>query len=317
MRLIGIDEAGLGPNLGPLVVVATVWDVPDATPESFWTTFAPVLCADVAQIADEPCDDNSPSRLHIADSKAVFQPQRGHAALARGVLSFLSLCGEPPTTWGGLLAAVGRPVHEQIGPELSTDWPLPQLAPSDKSIVDRWRALAERSKFRPKQVVAQVVGPQAFNTQLVQLDNKAAVTSTVHQEVLRTALAGDLETPTLVVSDKHGGRNRYAEYLQPLCEPHLVLCHQESATLSRYRAGNVDFRFEPRAESWGPVALASMVAKFTREMAMQQINAWWQTHVPGLKPTQGYPLDARRFWSDTAEARLRLGLCETTLWRAR
>ena len=27
--LIGTDEAGYGPNLGPLVISATVWQVPD------------------------------------------------------------------------------------------------------------------------------------------------------------------------------------------------------------------------------------------------------------------------------------------------
>ena len=27
--LIGTDEAGYGPNLGPLVISATVWEVPD------------------------------------------------------------------------------------------------------------------------------------------------------------------------------------------------------------------------------------------------------------------------------------------------
>ena len=27
-RLVGMDEAGYGPNLGPLVVAATAWDTP-------------------------------------------------------------------------------------------------------------------------------------------------------------------------------------------------------------------------------------------------------------------------------------------------
>ena len=43
-RLIGMDEAGLGPNLGPLVVAVTVWDVPGSPAEfNFWKTFKSVL----------------------------------------------------------------------------------------------------------------------------------------------------------------------------------------------------------------------------------------------------------------------------------
>src|SRR4051812_40641691 len=83
-----MDEAGLGPNFGPFVSALTVWDVP-SRPKSFnfWRTFAEILTN-----APEPND----TRLHVADSKMVFQPQRGYAALERGVLSALRLLGHAP-----------------------------------------------------------------------------------------------------------------------------------------------------------------------------------------------------------------------------
>ena len=31
---------------------------------------------------------------------------------------------------------------------------------------------------------------------------------------------------------------------------------------------------------------------------MMQFNAFWQHHIPELKPTKGYPVDAKRFWDD-------------------
>ena len=43
-----------------------------------------------------------------------------------------------------------------------------------------------------------------------------------------------------------------------------------------------------------------MVAKYTREVLMHQFNHFWVKQVPGLKPTQGYPLDAKRFREDIA-----------------
>src|SRR5580704_1079308 len=42
--VIGMDEAGYGPNLGPLVLTATVWEVPGRWPKrtDFWQLFADI-----------------------------------------------------------------------------------------------------------------------------------------------------------------------------------------------------------------------------------------------------------------------------------
>ncbi|MFM9068571.1 MAG: hypothetical protein ACKOUR_14755, partial [Planctomycetota bacterium] len=61
--------------------------------------------------------------------------------------------------------------------------------------------------------------------------------------------------------------------------------------------------------------LASMVAKYLREVCMKQFNTFWQSHCPGLAPTAGYPVDARRFWSETAALRQQLGIPDHILWR--
>ena len=63
-------------------------------------------------------------------------------------------------------------------------------------------------------------------------------------------------------------------------------------------AGAVEFRFQPKGERHLPTALASMTAKYLRELAMRPFNAFWQRHVPGLAPTAGYPSDSRRFWNE-------------------
>ena len=70
--LIGMDEAGHGPNLGPFVVAATVWEVPAPAKDfDFWTAFESVLTR-----APSSCDP----RLHVADSK---QRERLERALQR------------------------------------------------------------------------------------------------------------------------------------------------------------------------------------------------------------------------------------------
>jgi ribonuclease HII len=47
-----------------------------------------------------------------------------------------------------------------------------------------------------------------------------------------------------------------------------------------------------------PIALASMVAKYLRELLMDGFNAYWHGVAPQVRPTAGYYGDARRFIQD-------------------
>ena len=76
--------------------------------------------------------------------------------------------------------------------------------------------------------------------------------------------------------------------------------------------------FRPRADAGGgPVAVASMLAKYLREVCMRQFNRYWAGHVPGLKPTAGYPVDAKRFYADIRPAMAKLGVAEAAVWRVK
>jgi hypothetical protein len=94
----------------------------------------------------------------------------------------------------------------------------------------------------------------------------------------------------------------------------------ESAKCSEYRVERLgrDVRlvFRPRAEQASlPVALASMVAKYLRELFMRQFNRFWVERVPGLIPTAGYPGDARRFYEAIRPAMKKLSMPESAVWR--
>jgi ribonuclease HII len=65
------------------------------------------------------------------------------------------------------------------------------------------------------------------------------------------------------------------------------------------------------------VALASMISKYVRELLMREFNRYWLTHVPGLKPTAGYPLDAGRYYESIRPAMAKLGIAERAVWRCR
>ena len=121
--------------------------------------------------------------------------------------------------------------------------------------------------------------------------------------------------------DKHGGRNRYAAILQHFFPDSLVEVRRETRAVSTYRwrdgRRRLEVEFRRGGESALPVALASMTAKYLRELTMGAFNAYWRRAVPGIRPTAGYPTDARRFKQDIAVQQRALGITDDLLWRSR
>ena len=125
-----------------------------------------------------------------------------------------------------------------------------------------------------------------------------------------------------VFCDKHGGRNFYGPMLQSAFPDGWVVAERESADESRYRieaiGRDVRVTIRPRADSGSvSVALASMVAKYLREVAMRQFNRFWGQHVPGLPPTAGYPVDAKRYYAAIRDAMGQLTIDDEQVWRSR
>ena len=91
MLLIATDEAGYGPKLGPLVIVATTWRLPDSMGQSPSQEELDDLFACVREPTS--CGDD---RVVINDSKAVYQ-SRGKDGL-RGLHAVVSAADD----WVGL-----------------------------------------------------------------------------------------------------------------------------------------------------------------------------------------------------------------------
>lgn len=133
------------------------------------------------------------------------------------------------------------------------------------------------------------------------------------------AVLGDAagDEPALIVADKHGGRNRYHEFLPLAFGDRFIRCREERMERSRYQVGAAEIRFETKAERHLPVALASMISKYARELSMVLFNRYWMAKLPRLKPTAGYPNDAVRFRAEIAAMQRDLGIADDILWRER
>ena len=313
--LIGMDEAGYGPNLGPLVVTVTVWEVPGA-PREF------DLWAAMADIASQ-LPTREPLRLQIADSKQVYSPGKGLAALEKSVLSALRLLGQVPQTLGELSADLNSQfsiLNSQIPPWLiGRDLPLPTEFDTSLigDIATKWLGCCRHAGVTLRAIRSEIVQPERFNSLVRECDNKALALSRLSLNLLRSVWNPDDAQPTLVICDKHGGRNRYDDLLAEVLDDRMVFAVGESRERSVYRVGSTELRFQMKAEANFPVALASLVCKYVRELSMQVFNQFWAEQVAGLKPTAGYPVDAARFRANIAEAQQRLGIIDDVLWRER
>ena len=102
----GIDEAGFGPVLGPLVVSCTSVQLPDDLVEANLWHRLRAVCTDK--------HTGRAGRMVIADSKAVHRPGSGLGPLERPVLVTLAAAGHAVTSWRGLLQLVAPETVPQL-----------------------------------------------------------------------------------------------------------------------------------------------------------------------------------------------------------
>lgn len=306
--VIGIDEAGLGPNLGPFVVTAIAWEVPDCPRAFDWDA---ALC-DVVTNDPTLCD----GRMVIADSKVLFQPHRSMHLPECSVLAMLWSWQSGPVTLRQLDVALqpGGPRADDPPWLRGRDLDLPLDA--DRDLITQAVERLGGCPARIRHIECRIVQPAEFNQRLKK-GNKAEVTSEFHMEVLAATCRVCVDDEIVVYSDKHGGRNTYRGMLSATFDGAWIDSAEEGPLLSAYRIGRIHCQFEPRAERHWPVAMASMISKYVREAHMRLFNRFWAEHLPELRPTQGYPDDARRFANDIAACQKRLRIPAAQLWRVK
>jgi hypothetical protein len=305
--VIGTDEAGYGPNLGPLTVAATVWQVA-AAPETVEAALAAAIAA------------AGPERLW-GDSKSIYRGGAGFDLLERGVLVALGLAGEPPPgDWPSLARALAIPPAEQPPEQARLCELVVPRHPHQPTCGTRAEEIRGPLADRGVRLVAVrccAVQPAEFNRLLAGGLNKSDILSQVTLDLAASlAATAAAEEPVVIWCDRHGGRRRYAGQVSRAFAAPLVTPLEETAARSRYAVGRGrSIEFSVGGEARTPVAAASMTAKYVRELAMLAFNGFWADHQPGLVATAGYPVDATRWRQDAAAAVERLRIGWDAVWR--
>lgn len=297
---VGIDEAGYGPLLGPLVIGLSAWRLADVRAdaeagavlgERLADLVVPVRGRRPREALPVPVDDSK--RLHGRD---------GVTGLARAVGAFAAgLDQAPPADLEDLLTRYG-----EVPP--SSFRALPWFGSLAEASVPRypWTGpLGDAFEARGVTALdlrAWAVDAPAFNDALRD-GSKADVLARFGGCLLTRFLDRFPGEDAHIVFDRHGSRRDYRAWLGALFPFAPLVEVVREAHESRYGIDLPDRQlhlvFRTRADGSDlAVAWASVLAKLTRELFMERLNAWFVSRAPGVRPTAGYVTDGRRFLAE-------------------
>jgi hypothetical protein len=304
------------------VISASAWQVPD---DSVGEDLYDRLSLAIANSRPRSARDAA-SRVAIADSKRLYQSGKGLRHLERGLWAAWSLVGHRPSTcaevWD-LLTCQSPAARKTALCGGLDDAAAPFDARSDE--LDRLHpAFGEVFAAAGVRLVclrSRAIFPQEFNETVERCGSKGQALSQWTLGLVASILESLGDEPVSILCDKHGGRDHYLPLLMECFPDRFIETHGEGRQRSVYRFGpperRVEICFQAKGESYMPTAMASMASKYLRELAMHSFNAFWAERVPGLKPTAGYPEDARRFIEQIAPAQRESGINDHILWRVK
>lgn len=311
--LVGIDEAGYGPTLGPLVIASSAWRIPRAAPDiDLWHMLRDAVSRDAGR---------GQWRIVVDDSKRVFDRKKGLGSLERSVHAFLSLLNHDTADVARMLGSLGAPIRESW---LEAPWyrdlqvSLPIDVPSAAS-PDVRQKLADtlaQKEIACTALRAEIVPEHLFNHRLSQTHNKSHVLIEHVLRLIDRAVREAEDEELLIVVDRLGGRDDYRGLLMsafPDRDLHILRVDDQVSQYRltpRHNTGHSwQIRFQVEADQTClPVGLASMTAKYVRELLMACFNQFWQSRNPSLRPTAGYYTDAQRFLREIAECAAAAGI---------
>lgn len=300
--LVGIDEAGYGPILGPLVMSAAVVELPDELiQKSLW---------DVLRASTTKMPAASAGRIIINDSKKLKQSKGKYDRLQRGVLAMLAAADgcNAPITLGQLLQSLGSDSRENLAeyPWYGLVYHDHRLQYDPGDITTAAKALitdAQKNGIKFHGLWSRPLWAGHFNRMVEVIGNKASVSFQLVSQLIDLAYRKFGGQNLQIMIDKQGGRSHYRQPLQrlfPQCSMKILKETDSTSSYAMAEAGrSMKIHFLAKGETRQmPIAMASMASKYLREMFMVLLNNYFANRCPELKPTAGYYTDGKRFLAD-------------------
>jgi ribonuclease HII len=315
--VVGIDEAGYGPVLGPLVVSAVAFETPESSPEpDLWERLSKAVTR----------DGRKKDRIQVNDSKIVYR-NGDLGTLERNVLPFLAQGGALPSSLRMLseqLESENRHCFDAYPWYVNRDASLPLSAEAEelRRLEETLRKALTGAGIKFRGARAELLDAAEFNLEIRQDQSKPVPLARRVSVLLGSFWKRHATEDLHVVVDKQGGRNFYGPMLRATFEDCRIEAIEETADCSEYLVWDhqrqASIRFVPRGDShFMTVALASMLSKYLRELFMGLLNDYWLERVPGISRTAGYYTDGHRFINDIRSACEKEGIPMDILVRCR
>ncbi len=299
MLVMGVDENGLGPRLGPLVATAVTLRTPAYARSALCRRGLAVGLTDSKQTGGF-------GRMAFIESVAL--------ALVAGPDA------EPPASADALLGRVAPPSERALRAccpdprSASQCWGVDLALPAYGGEVSHGRALLRqlvgRSRLEIVDVQSRIACAGVLNQRLASGVNKLSVDLGLFEELIESVHA-DRGGPLLAVCGMVGGIRDYAPRFRRFGARRVEPLGRPRRGVRRYAVEDVgELRFEVDADARHlPVALASMVGKYVREVCMQRIGEFYRRLDTEVSLASGYydPVTTR-FIEATAPSRRRLGI---------
>jgi len=305
--VIGIDEVGYGPKLGPLIITGIVFDIPNYDNNDIWGLLG------ISKNNKKSHSDTQPlarSDIVVCDSKKLFHGNL--ARLEKNALPFIEkfLGFNTEYTYKQVLSALNIADSLNLYSWYERDLSLPLIvrAYDIKKQVQKLNDAFTGANIKLKDIKINIVEPIAFNKGICAFGNKSKLLFYETWKIIEHFISKYPEEKIVIWCGKQGGRNYYLDDIRCVLPqvPNLaskvgckIFSLREGKDISEYKiVGKVgynktDYNFSIAFIVDGEdkcflISLASIIGKYIRELSMKLFNIYWQNKIQDLKPTSGY-----------------------------